>query len=442
MILSRAARLRAKALSRRVTRMAYLSPMPPAKTGIATYSRSVLAGLRRTGFASRNDIDVLWPMKRRYEATLPWYDIGIYHLGNNVEFHRDIYRQCIQTPGLVVLHDVALDDFVRGMLAVGDPLGFAAHREALRLKNLMTSRDAISNEPLRVPWCAHAVRRSRGVIVHSEFGRRYLEEFGCKTPVFVVPHPPVQSEAALRRAEAAAPRFRAEMPRDAVVVGVFGDLNGSRGIEAVLEAAGTIGAETPVHVQLVGRRIEGYDVDSVVERSGRAGITTLATDVEDPEFLARMMATDIVVNLRYPYWGEVSGSLANALQTGRATDVSATGTYLDLPDDVVRRIEGGPPRASELVRVVGALAADEALRNALGARAREHVRELARADATARGYERAITETLALLKDPARQALARWAGALLDIGVSEEAMHEGFGLSYMQALSTFARSVR
>ena len=50
---------------------------------------------------------------------------------------------------------------------------------------------SISNEPLRIPWCAHAVRRSRGVIVHSEFGRRYLEEFGCKTPVFVVPHPPV-----------------------------------------------------------------------------------------------------------------------------------------------------------------------------------------------------------------------------------------------------------
>jgi hypothetical protein len=69
------------------------------------------------------------------------------------------------------------------------------------------------------------------------------------------------------------------------------------------------------------------------------------------------------------------------------------------------------------------------------------VRELARSEATAYGYERAITETLGLLQDPARQALARWAGALLDCGVSEEEMEEGFGLSYIQALSTFARSV-
>src|SRR5204862_322294 len=155
-------------------------------------------------------------------------------------------------------------------------------------------------------------------------GKRYLEEFGCKTPVFVVPHPPVESEAAIRRAEAAATGYRSQMPRDAVVIGVFGDLNAAKGIEALLEAAGTI--ETPVHVQL-------------------------------------------------------------------------------------------------------------------GARAREHMRELARSEATARGYERAILETLGLLQDPARQALARWAGALLDCGVSEEEMHEGFGLSYIQALSTFARSV-
>ncbi|MFL5766411.1 MAG: hypothetical protein ACJ758_01030 [Actinomycetota bacterium] len=431
--------MRAKALSRKVTRMAYLSPMPPAKTGIATYSRSVLAGLHRTGFDKRNDIDVLWPLKRRYEATLPWYDIGIYHLGNNVEFHRDIYRHCIQTPGLVVLHDIALDDFVRGLLAAGDPLGFAAHREAIALKNRMTSRDVISNEPLRIPWCAHAARSSRGVIVHSEFGKRYLEEFGCKTPVFVVPHPPVESEAAMRRAEAAAPGYRSQMPGNAVVIGVFGDLNAAKGIDAILEAAGTI--ETPVHVQLVGRRIEGYDIDAVVERSGRRAITTLATDVEDGEFLGRMFASDVVVDLRYPHRGEVSGSLARALQSGRAAVVSATGTYLDLPDEVVRRIEGGPPRASELARVLGELAADEGGRKALGARAREYMRELARSQATARGYERAILETLGLLQDPARQALARWAGALLDCGVSEEEMHEGFGLSYIQALSTFARSV-
>ena len=33
--------------------------------------------------------------------------------------------------------------------------------------------------------------------LHAEFCRRYLEDLGCRTPVFVVPHPPVESAAAI-----------------------------------------------------------------------------------------------------------------------------------------------------------------------------------------------------------------------------------------------------
>src|SRR5439155_11607054 len=150
---SRDARRRELAQRRRVARVAWLSPMPPAKSGIATYSRAVLADLKRTGFLDRFAVDVLWPVQGKHEATVPWYDLGVYHLGNNVEFHRDIYRHCVQTPGLVVLHDVALDDFVRGMLAVGDPLGPQAWREAVPLRRTLSSRDALANEPLSVPWC-------------------------------------------------------------------------------------------------------------------------------------------------------------------------------------------------------------------------------------------------------------------------------------------------
>ncbi len=95
-------------------RIAWLSPMPPARTGIATYSRSVLDGLDRIGFAKRHEIETIWPAARRYEGALPWYALCVYHLGNNAEFHRDIYRDAIRVPGLVVIHDLALDDFVEG----------------------------------------------------------------------------------------------------------------------------------------------------------------------------------------------------------------------------------------------------------------------------------------------------------------------------------------
>jgi hypothetical protein len=65
---------------------------------------------------------------------------------------------------------------------------------------------------------------------------------------------------------------------------------------------------------------------------------------------------------------------------------------------------------------------------------------LATGDATARGYEEAIAATLALVDDPVRSALARWASALTDLGVSEEMLRSGTGLEYARRLEDFTRS--
>jgi hypothetical protein len=121
-------------------RIAWLSPMPPARTGIASYSSSVLDGLHRIGFPEGLEIEAIWPAARRYEGALPWYALCVYHLGNNVEFHRDIYRDAIGVPGLVVIHDLALDDFVKGMVARGDPVGRRSAREAIRNRERIRSR--------------------------------------------------------------------------------------------------------------------------------------------------------------------------------------------------------------------------------------------------------------------------------------------------------------
>ena len=236
-------------------RIAWLSPMPPARTGIATYSRSVLDGLHRIGFPEGLEIEALWPPARRYEGALPWYALCVYHLGNNVEFHRDIYRDAIRVPGLVVIHDLALDDFVKGMVAQGDWVGRQSAREAMRSSERVRSHDPVTSEPLRIPWAAHVARRARGIVVHSEFGRRYLREMGSKTPVFVVPHPVVESEGDIRRALARRTSLRRPLEARGMrtLVGVFGDLNAAKQIDAVLEAVRRLPDD--VHAVLVGRQI-------------------------------------------------------------------------------------------------------------------------------------------------------------------------------------------
>ncbi|HEY7660254.1 MAG TPA: glycosyltransferase family 4 protein [Actinomycetota bacterium] len=420
-------------------RIAWLSPMPPAPSGVATYSRAVLGGLERIGYTrSHPPIRPIWPIDTRTEGTIPFHAMGIYHLGNNLEFHRDIYRHAIQTPGLLVVHDLALDDFAQGLLASGDRLAHQTWREGLaNARSVAALPEAVENEPLRVPFVAYPARRARGIVVHAPFVKRYLEAVGCRTPIFVVPHPVVEKEEDVRRAEArrAVRRGPLETMGMRTLVGVFGDMNAAKLIEVVLEAVA--GLPDDVHVVLVGRRIPGYDIGAVARGAGLGARLSVHTDVTDEEFLGWMCAADVAVDLRFPHRGEVSGSLARAMQCGRPTIVSSTGTYLDIPQDHVVRVSSGRVDPAELAEAIGRLVADPNLRDRIGGAARGAVRELGRSEATAHGYAEAMDGTLALLQDPGRRALARWGGALVDLGVSADALAEGYGVSYARALDEF-----
>ncbi len=437
---------RPRPIARPVTpRLAYVSPLPPAATGIASYSRTVLRGLDGIGFRDRYEMDAVWPIRPRHDAEFRGaYRLAIYHIGNNMVFHGDIYRLAVSNPGLVVIHELGLDDLVRGLVERGDPLGYRAWREATFRATRMTLPETRLHEPLGRPWCAHIARHARGVIVHSDFCRRYLEDFGCRTPVFVVPHPPVERDEDLRRAELVGRRSRARsgVDEDAVLIVAPGDLNVPKRLEAVLAAAARLRGPTPVRVALVGRRIPGYDVEEVVGASGIADRVIVAPDVSDEDFRGWLSAADIVVDLRHPHRGEVSGSLMRSMQVGRPSIVSATGTYLDIPADVVVRVAGGPPDPEELAAALQRLVDDRELRSAIGNRAREYVARTKGVERTAHGYQDAVEQTLGLILDPRRMALARWARSLNDLGIGEEQLDEGFGVSYAGGLDELAAPMR
>ena len=413
----------------------FAGPLPPAATGIATYDRAVLDGLDRIGLTDRVRMDTVWPVRTDDAGRFPGYYLGVFQLGNNVEFHLEIYRAAYLTSALVVLHDLALDDFVRGLKAAGDPLGYMAAREAARLRGTIEDPDVARNEPLREPWCAHVARRARGVIVHSEFGRRYLERFGCRTPVFVVPHPVMEAPQAFERAGPRAGELRAIVGNPRFLVVAPGDMNAAKQLDALVRAAGRLAAD--LHVAIVGRRIEAYDIVPAIEAAGMGSRISVHPDVSHEDFVAWLVAADAVVDLRFPHRGEVSGSLHRAMQAGVASVVSATGSYLDVPDDAVLRVAAGPVDHEELASVLERLSDDDGLRTRVGAAAAAHMERLRSSEATARGYERAITETLALVRDPGRKAMAIWGKALVDAGITEEMVAEGYGMEYARALRSF-----
>jgi glycosyltransferase involved in cell wall biosynthesis len=422
---------------RRIDRVAFLGPFPPASTGVATYDRTVVDGLDRIGVTPK--IEPVWPVEDRHATLLPAYRLAIYQLGNNLEFHKAIYRIAWHVPGIVVLHDLALDDFVRGLAAVGDPLAHAAAREALEAADRVPD-ELRADEPLRLPWSAAIARRSRGIVVHSSFCGDYLESIGCRTPIFVVPHPPPESGQAIRSAEGRGAKIRAgAAARGArVLVVAPGDMNEAKQLDALVRAVASL--DPGVHVALVGRRIPTYDVTAIVRGAGLGERLRVEQDVGDGDFLGWLHAADVVVDLRFPHRGEVSGSLARAMQVGRPTIVSATGTYLDAPEGSVLYVDPGPTRPDQLADRIRSLAGDEGLRRRVGETARIHMELLRSTDATAHGYAEAVAVTLDAREDVTADVLERWARALVEMGVTQEHLDAGYGLGYARALESFKRS--
>src|SRR5260370_738617 len=87
-------------------RIAWFSPLPPARTGIADYSASVLplldaAGLAIDRFEERNPHDFVW-----HHPRAP-HDLSAYQLGN-APWHDFMWGYLFRYPGLVVRHDARL----------------------------------------------------------------------------------------------------------------------------------------------------------------------------------------------------------------------------------------------------------------------------------------------------------------------------------------------
>jgi glycosyltransferase involved in cell wall biosynthesis len=421
-------------------RLAFVGPMPPAATGIASYDRAVLDGLGRIGFLERHRTDVLWPLKANQQRSIANYDLGIYQLGNNAGFHLLIYRLAFTSPGLVVLHDLALDGLVRSLERTGDLLGLAATREAAALRGRVTDPDIARHEPLRIVWSAAVARAARGIVVHSAFCKRYLESAGIRTPIFTVPHPVVEDGASMGRAEPRARELREPLEAGGarMVVVAPGDVNEAKCLPALVEAMATLPRD--VHAVVVGRRIPGTDIRAAIADLAVGDRVTVHHDVSDDDFRAWLAAADIAVDLRFPHRGEVSGSLAMAMVAGVPTLVSATGTYLDIPEGLVVHVAPGPADPAELAARIRELWEDPDRRARIGEAARAHMEAQRASDATAKGYEHAILATRDIVLDPSRAVLARWARNLAAVGVDDSLVEEGYGVSYARALESFQRS--
>src|SRR4051812_9359194 len=82
-------------------KVAFFSPLPPARSGIADYSEALIEQLR-----DRVDLQVFESAAKTFDA-----DIAVYQIGNN-GFHDFAYETALKHPGVVVLHESNLHHLI------------------------------------------------------------------------------------------------------------------------------------------------------------------------------------------------------------------------------------------------------------------------------------------------------------------------------------------
>ncbi len=397
-------------------RIAVLTPLPPARTGVAHYSSLLLPALERailglppTANRQPPTVDALDDWTTR---GLDEYDAVIYQLGNN-PFHEAIYAEAMKRPGVVVLHDLVLHHLIVEMtLARGDADAYVAALEANHgpagaawARGRAAGLHSEMGNFL-LPASVDVARRARSVIVHNRYAHDCLRSFGVATPIHVVPHPYVHETRTFERGAMFAPDQR--------VIGFFGFLTSAKRTEVVLEAFRIARAKDPrLALLIVGEPAPNIDAESL---QGEGVVMT--GYVADDEFPRYYAIADRFVNLRYPSAGETSGTLIRALDAGKPVAVSDYAQFAELPDDVVFKV---PLGVGEVERLVEFFSADLP---SPAAKQRAWLEENAALEKTVEGYLDALGVIPSVSEGPGR--VGRQARAVRNArpGPSLDARHD------------------
>ncbi len=361
-------------------RLAFFSPLPPSKSGIADYSHALLEHLR-----NHAEVDVFDAAPDAFDPGR--YDLCIYQIGNNV-WHEGAYRAALAHPGIVVLHEANLHHLIAEITikrgdwdAYLEEAAYDGGPEALEHARRARALE-VGPDYYGVPMLRRVLESARAVIVHSRFVEGKVREAGFEGPVAVIPH-----GAWLPQADRNAYRMRLGLDETTPLVGIFGFLKPYKRIPECLRAfRRLLRLEPRVKMILAGEPHPELDIPALVSSLELDGSVRLLGFVPEEDLNGFIAACDVVLNLRYPTVGETSGTLLRALGLGRAVVVSEIGAFAELPDEVCLKAPPGPAEEDLIFEYLNLLISRAGVRRTLGRNARQWVENHCAWPKTARQY--------------------------------------------------------
>lgn len=429
-------------------RIAYFSPLPPLRSGIADYSGELLPYLARhveidlftdgtyrpsLELSARFPVHDYGRFARLHQQR--GYDVCLYQMGNDVRFHEYVYRALLERPGVVVLHEYVLYHLIAGLTLVrGDRAGFVEEmrycygRTGAQLAQQMLD----TGQPVD-PWTWPLFERiadaSLGLIVHSQHARERVLK---SRPLARVG--PVNQHLCLERLPAGAGNTASErtalgLPPAAFVVGSFGIISSPKRLDLSLRAFARLRREFPAAVYvLIGEQLPSADIERAIQIAGLEDAVMLTGYVDFETFLRYMATVDLALNLRFPTGGETSASAIRLMGLGKPVIVSNSGSFAEFPDDCCVKIDVDETEEEMLLAMMRALAVHEGLRRQIGANARRYTQIHHTLAGSAQGYVDFMQDVLTSPPQPVTapaqsdvlsDLISDVAAAMVDWGIEE-----------------------
>jgi glycosyltransferase involved in cell wall biosynthesis len=421
-------------------RVAWFSPLPPVRSGIARYSVELLShlghryeidgfvdsteGLAPPGLAGVFSAhDFVW--KHRADP----YELVVYQLGN-APCHDYMWPYLVRYPGLVTLHDGHLHHSrARCLLRQNRQEHYRAeflynHPDVDPCLTELGVAGLLGSLIQLWPMRRVVLMSSRLVLVHNT---RLAEELGADdldTPIDVVDMGVPQHDAPAHIRKQV--RTRLGLPPDAIVFAAFGKVTPEKRIAQALRALATLPPEMPWHLMLCGDTVDHYDPQVEARHLGIADRVTVTGYVDEAELPGYIEAADVCFCLRWPSCRETSASWLRCLAAGKPTLVTDLVHLADVRslDPRSWTVAAYPMGRDPFGKVVPAtcisidivdedhslglavrgIAKNRDLRESLGSNAKQLWADRFTLDGMASGYERAIERACATEADAARRA--------------------------------------
>jgi glycosyltransferase involved in cell wall biosynthesis len=373
-------------------KLAYVSPLPPVKSGIADYSAELLPEL-----AKFYDIDLVVDQERVIDprvAGFPqrspaWlrenshlFDRVLYHFGNS-HAHQHMFELIRDVPGIVVLHDFffsgVLDNLEREAYL---PQAFMqALYESHGFSGLLDHAKNGRNPAIwKYPVNKGVLDAAAGVIVHADFSKTLAADwYGEQTAEHwrTIPLLRGRPEGSIAPDARAQARARLGLAADDYVVCTFGMLGRTKLNAELLDAflASPLAADPHCKLVFVGENDPGLYGGELLRKAGasaakdRIRITGFVDAATYADYLA---ASDCAVQLRTSTRGETSASVLDCLLYALPTIVNAHGSTASIDDSLLIKLRDAFT-VQELADALARLHGDADARSQLGQRAVAHM---------------------------------------------------------------------